>query len=115
MPKFPVLSAFILFLTACGSYKAVRPDAPVPQVAETPNYSVNYEAAGRRKITAVYLNNNSPMAVVLKQGNTEEMLTQKHSLTKSAEYANATTRWTVQDGFATLVRKGKTVVFREIP
>ena len=76
--------------TACGSYKAVR------------------------RISAIYVNSNSPMTVELRQGSTVEKLTQTHSMTKTTEYRNASTIWQLQDGFATLTRGGKTVVFTEI-
>lgn len=108
----------ILFLislcAACGSYKAVRPSAPIPVVAEAKTYSVNYEAANGQRITAIYINSNSPMTVELRQGNTVESLKQIQSWAKGVEYSNLSTRWHVQEGFATLTRRGKPIVFTEI-
>ncbi len=110
-------SAAILLLftlTACGSHKAVRPEAPTPTVAETPSYSVHYAAADGQRITAVYVNSNSPMTVDLHQGSTVESLKQINTWTKGVEYGNLSTRWHVQEGFATLMRRNKSVVFTEI-
>ena len=100
--------------TACGSYKAVRPDAPRAIVAEAQNNAIRYQAADGSRISAIYVNSNSPITVELHQGSTVEKLTQTHSMTKTTEYRNASTRWQLQDGFATLTRGGKTVVFTEI-
>lgn len=110
------LAALLLLglCAACGSYKAVRPDVPRPVVAEAQNYTVRYRAADGQRISAIYVNSNSPMTVELRQGNTVEKLAQTHSLTKSTEYRNAGTSWQLQDGFAVLTRRGKTIVFTEI-
>ena len=92
-------SALLLLLglcTACGSYKAVRPDAPRAVVVEAQNNAIRYQAADGSRISAIYVNSNSPMTVELHQGST------------------ASTIWQLQDGFATLTRGGKTVVFTEI-
>lgn len=100
--------------SACGSYKAERPEAPTPVVAEAQTYAVNYEAADGQRITAVYINSNSPMTVELRQGNTVESLKQIQSWAKGVEYSNLSSRWHVQEGFATLTRRNKPVVFTEI-
>ena len=44
--------------TACGSYKAVRPDAPLAVVAEAQNNAIRYQAADGSRISAIYINNN---------------------------------------------------------
>ncbi|WP_437179429.1 hypothetical protein [Neisseria perflava] len=103
-----------LLCTACGSYKAVRPEAPVPTVAEAQNYSVRYKAADGQTVTAVYLNSHSPLEMELHQGNTVETLKQSATWTKGVEYSNFSTKWNVQEGSATLTRGQKTVVFTEI-
>lgn len=103
-----------LLCAACGSYKAVRPEAPAPVVAEAQTYSVAYRASNGRRITAVYINSNSPMTVELRQGNTVESLKQVQSWAGGVEYSNLSTRWHVQDGFATLTRRGRQTVFNEI-
>ena len=79
--------------TACGSYKAVRPDAPRAVVAEAQNNAIRYQAADGSRISAIYINSNSPMTVELRQGSTVEKLTQTHSMTKTTEYCNASTIW----------------------
>lgn len=114
MLKTAATSLLLGLCAACGSYKAVRPDVPLPVVAEAQNYTVRYQAADGQRIEAVYVNSNSPMTVELRQGNTVEKLTQTHSMTKSTEYGNLNTKWQVQDGFATLTRNSKTIVFTEI-
>lgn len=114
MLKYAVTLLLITLTTACGSHKAVRPSAPTPVVAEAETYTVNYEAANGQRITAVYINSNSPMTVELRQGNTVESLKQIQSWAKGVEYSNLTTRWHVQDGFATLTRRNKPIVFTEI-
>lgn len=113
MKRYALLLLFGL-CTACGSYKAVRPDAPLAVVAEAQNNAIRYQAADGSRISAIYVNSNSPMTVELRQGSTVEKLTQTHSMTKTTEYRNASTIWQLQDGFATLTRGGKTVVFTEI-
>ena len=54
------------------------------------------------------------MTVELRQGNTVEKLKQVRSWAKGVEYSNLSTRWHVQEGFATLKRKNKQTVFTEI-
>lgn len=106
--------AAALLCASCGSYKAVRPDAPTVVVAETQSYTVHYQDADARKIQAVYINSNSPMTVELRQGSTVETLKQVASSGNALEYANLRTRWRVQEGFATLIRKNTPIVFTEI-
>jgi len=101
-----VICALCLSLcAACGSYKAVRPDAP---------YSVRYQSAQGRTITAIYINSHSPMMVELREGNTVEKLVQVRLRSQGVEYANPSSRWQIGDGFAVLIRGGKEVVFKEI-
>lgn len=114
MNKHAAVLLPLLFLAACGSYKAVRPSVQTPVVAESQTYSVNYKAAKGQRITAVYINGSSPMTVELRQGNTVEKLKQVRSWAKGVEYSNISTRWHVQEGFATLKRKNKQTVFTEI-
>ncbi|EGV35377.1 hypothetical protein [Neisseria weaveri] len=107
--------SIVLACAACGSVKAVRPEAPAPAIAETPSYTIQYQTGkGKQRIVAHYLNGHSPLTVELRQGNTVETLTQINAWSKGAEYANKTTRWHVQEGFATLTRKGKKTIFNEI-
>ncbi|MFS6938088.1 Membrane-bound lysozyme-inhibitor of c-type lysozyme [Neisseria animaloris] len=113
MKKHAVILLTAFLCAACGSQKAVRPDAPTPEVAESQTYNINYKAANGRRITAVYHNNHSPLTVELRQGNTVETLKQIQSWAKGAEYGNATTRWHVQSDRAILTRKGKKTVYRE--
>jgi len=87
---------------ACGSYKAVRPDAPLPVTVQG------------RTITAIYINSHSPMMVELREGNTVEKLVQVRLRSQGVEYANPSSRWQIGDGFAVLIRGGKEVVFKEI-
>lgn len=108
---FPLLMVFTL--AACGSQRAVRPEAPAPVIAETQTYTINYRSAKGQKITAVYLNSHSPLTAELHQGNTVETLTQVSTWAKGAEYANPTTRWQVQEGWAELTRKNKKTRFNE--
>ncbi|ASK27708.1 hypothetical protein [Neisseria chenwenguii] len=108
------LPALALLLAACGSYKAVRPDAPRAVVLETQSYAVKYKAARGQRITAVYHNNSSPLTVELRQGHTAEKLKQIQTWAKGVEYANPKTRWHVQEGFATLTRGKKVIVFTEV-
>ncbi|MDO5640627.1 MAG: hypothetical protein Q4G28_12250 [Neisseria sp.] len=104
----------IFTLAACGSQRAVRPEAPAPQVVETQTYTIEYRAAqGRDRIKAVYINSNSPLTVELHQGSTVETLNQVSAWAQGAEYGNATTRWHVQDNAAILTRKGKQTRFIE--
>lgn len=114
MTKHAAVLLPLLFLAACGSYKAVRPSVPKPVVAESQTYSVKYKAANGQRITAVYINGSSPMTVELRQGNTVEKLKQIRSWARGVEYSNLSTRWHVQEGFATLKRKNRQTVFTEI-
>lgn len=106
-----------LALMGCGTQKAVRPNAPSPEVAVAPDYTIIYrtnQVKGKAKtIKAVYLNGHSPLAVELYQGNTVEKLVQISTWTQGAEYGNTTTRWRVQDNEATLIRGQKTTRFIE--
>ena len=43
MNKHAAVLLPLLFLAACGSYKAVRPSVQTPVVAESQTYSVNYK------------------------------------------------------------------------
>lgn len=105
----------ILVCSACGSQRAVRPEAPLPSVAETQTYTIDYRAAkGKGHIKAVYINSNSPLTVELHQGSTVETLTQVSAWAQGAEYSNTGTRWHVQDNAATLTRKGKQTQYLEI-
>ncbi|UOO82913.1 hypothetical protein LVJ83_05480 [Uruburuella testudinis] len=110
----PIALLLIFACTACGSQKAVRPEAPAPIVAATQTYTIDYRAAkGNSRIRAVYINSNSPLTVELHQGSTVETLTQASAWAQGAEYSNATTRWHVQDNAATLTRKGKQTQYLE--
>lgn len=99
---------------ACGSYHAVRPDAPAPILTETQSFSINYKSANGQRIRAVYINSNHPITVELYQGSTVENLKQIQSWTKGVEYSNLSTRWHVQEGFATLLRNNKKTIFTEV-
>ena len=115
----PMLNKIICALcvglcAACGSYKAVRPDAPLPVIAQAQTYSVRYQSAQGRTITAVYINSHSPMMVELREGNTVEKLVQVRLRSQGVEYANPSSRWQIGDSFAVLIRGGKEVVFKEI-
>lgn len=100
-------------LSACGSQRAVRPEAPAPVVAEIQNNTISYRAANGRRITAVYLNDRSPLAVELRQGSTVEILTQVSAWAQGAEYSNGNTRWHVQDNAATLIRRNQRIRYQE--
>lgn len=104
----------ILFCAACGTQKAVRPDAPAPVVAESQSQTIHYKSYKGKMLTAVYYNNHSPLTVELREGNTTETLKQIQSWAKGVEYSNASTRWHVQEDRATLKRKGKVTVYREV-
>ncbi|QEY26862.1 putative periplasmic lipoprotein [Neisseria zalophi] len=104
----------VLLCAACGSQKAVRPNAPTPLVAEAQTQTIHYQAGKNKRLTAVYNNSNSPLTVELRQGNTVETLQQIQSWAQGVEYGNATTRWHIQDSRATLKRKGSTTVYREV-
>lgn len=110
--RFLILT--LLFCTACGTQKAVRPDAPAPVVAESQSQAVHYKSYKGKHLTAVYHNNHSPLTVELREGNKTETLKQVQSWAKGVEYSNAETRWHVQEDRATLKRKGKTTVYREV-
>ena len=80
-----IICALCLSLcAACGSYKAVRPDAPLPVIAQAQTYSVRYQSV------------------------------QVRLRSQGVEYANPSSRWQIGDGFAVLIRGGKEVVFKEI-
>lgn len=114
MRRYAVLFAAAAFLlAACGTRKAVRPDAPAPAVAESQAQTIRYKTKKGKHLTAVYHNSHSPLTVELKQGGTVEKLKQIQSWAKGVEYGNATTRWHVQEGRATLKRKGVTAVYYE--
>ncbi len=108
-----LLTAAAFVLTACGTQKAVRPNAPAPAVAESQAQTVHYKTKKGKRLTAVYRNDHSPLTVELKQGNSVEKLKQVQSWAKGVEYANGTTRWHVQEGRATLKRKGVVSVYYE--
>ena len=99
---------------ACGSYKAVRPDVPLPVIAQAQTYSVRYQSEQGRTITAIYINSHSPMMVELREGNTVEKLVQVRLRSQGVEYANPSSSWQIGDGFAVLIRGGKEAVFKEI-
>lgn len=109
-----LLTAAAFVLAACGTQKAVRPNAPTPAVAESQTQTVHYKTKKGKRLTAVYRNDHSPLTVELKQGNSVEKLKQVQSWAKGVEYANGTTRWHVQEGRATLKRKGVTGIYYEI-
>ncbi|MBF0804195.1 MULTISPECIES: hypothetical protein [Neisseria] len=113
MTRYALLLA-VAALAACGTQKAVRPDAPAPAVAESQTQTIHYQTKKGKRLTAVYHNNHSPLTVELKQGNSVENLKQIQSWAKGVEYANNTTRWHVQEGRATLKRKGMSSIYYEI-
>lgn len=112
MARYLILSAALL-MCACGTQKAVRPDAPAPAVAESQSQTIHYKTKKGKRLTAVYHNSHSPLSVELKQGGSTEMLKQVQSWAKGVEYGNGTTRWHVQEGRATFKRKGVTAVYYE--
>ena len=83
-------------------------------IAQAQTYSVRYQSAQGRTITAIYINSHSPMMVELREGNTVEKLVQVRLRSQGVEYANPSSRWQIGDGFAILIRGGKEVVFKEI-
>ena len=111
-----IICALCLSLcAACGSYKAVRPDAPLPVIAQAQTYSVRYQSAQGRTITAIYINSHQPddwlscvKAIRLRNW------CKSACAVRALEYANPSSRWQIGDGFAVLIRGGKKLYLKRL-